>query len=300
MQTRKVICWLTKENAWTPGQALWKTCCKQSPGSEAEMRNALRFAREKGMEKLGVYKEARAYHQKTFTKFTLQLWCGILWSFWQNSNWKCPMVTSVKILMWSHAGPGAAAGFVWTSAEASSRTFSFGGSRLCTACCRASHCAVAWLRGPREVLRPGEWGNRSQVMWLINQRFEDWLWGMHGQHGARHISVFDDLINWTFEISHRQVLAAGETRLHQVVGLDTEEALQKSLQLRDEAKAIVRRVRGVGRESDWNVANLLKDEWPALFVTLSYTHFFACTSHVLVVVVVVVVVVVLCIEVVAF
>ena len=28
------------------------------------MRNALRFAREKGMEKLGVYKEARAYHQK--------------------------------------------------------------------------------------------------------------------------------------------------------------------------------------------------------------------------------------------
>lgn len=37
------------------------------------MRNALRFAREKGMEKLGVYKEARAYHQKTFTKFTLQL-----------------------------------------------------------------------------------------------------------------------------------------------------------------------------------------------------------------------------------
>ena len=31
---------------------------KSDAGSEAEMRNALRFAREKGMEKLQVYKEA--------------------------------------------------------------------------------------------------------------------------------------------------------------------------------------------------------------------------------------------------
>ena len=46
------------------------------------------------------------------------------------------------------------------------------------------------------------------------------------------------------------MLAAAETRLHEVVGLDTEEALQKSLQLRDEAKAIMAWVGGVGREWD--------------------------------------------------
>ena len=37
---------------------IWKKSTKISTGSEAEMRNALRFAREKGMEKLQVYKEA--------------------------------------------------------------------------------------------------------------------------------------------------------------------------------------------------------------------------------------------------
>ena len=89
-------------------------------------------------------------------------------------------------------------------------------------------------------------------MRLINQRFEDWLWVTHGQHGAGHTSL--PVYFWRSEIFERQVLAAAETRLHEVVGLDTEEALQKSLQLRDEAKAIMAWVGGVGREWDWNVA----------------------------------------------
>ncbi len=64
------VCLLTKENA-RQGERL---VASNSPGIEAEMRNALRFAREKGMEKLGVYKEVRTYHQKhTKTKVTLQL-----------------------------------------------------------------------------------------------------------------------------------------------------------------------------------------------------------------------------------
>ena len=107
-------------------------------GSEAEMRNALRFAREKGMEKLGVYKEVLAHQQGLYGK-------------------------------------------------------------------------LLQPRLERLVSEDADFGQLGAV----HQTAE--------AHGLEELA--------------RRVLTLGEKRLKAAIGLETEEALQKSLQVRDEAKA---------------------------------------------------------------